>query len=113
MAHNTNMATDLPSSLNVFKEDYPEVWTAFEALGEKCHTAGPLDDRTRRLVKLAIAVGAQHEGAVHSAVRQALDAGISREEIMHVTVLAVTTLGWPHAHAAVTWVRDVVSGRSV
>jgi 4-carboxymuconolactone decarboxylase len=107
------MATELPSQVTVFKKEYPEVWAAFETLGEKCHTAGPLDDRTRRLVKLAIAVGAQHEGAVHSAVRQALDAGISREEIMHVAVLAVTTIGWPHAHAAVTWVRDVGSGHSV
>src|SRR2546426_204600 len=48
------------------KKKYPEVFRAYEDLGEVCRKAGPLDGRTAALVKLAIAVGTRHEGAAHS-----------------------------------------------
>jgi len=48
---------------------------AVEALGEVTQSAGPLDSKTRALVKLAIAVGALREGAVHSHTRRALEVG--------------------------------------
>ena len=46
---------------------------AVEALGEATRAAGPLDKKTCTLVKLAIAVGALREGAVHSHTRRALE----------------------------------------
>lgn len=61
----------------------------------ECHGAGPLDDRVRRLVKVGIATAAQSEGAVHSAVRHAKAAGIHAQEIRHVIVLSITTIGFP------------------
>jgi alkylhydroperoxidase/carboxymuconolactone decarboxylase family protein YurZ len=42
----------------------PHFHEAYEALAAAAHESGPLDERTRRLVKLAIAVGARMEGAV-------------------------------------------------
>lgn len=99
---------DLPSSINEFEQQYPDVWRAFSALGEACHEkAGPLDEKTRRLVKLGLAVGCQHEGAVHSATRYALRSGVSKAELEQVAILAITTIGWPGAYAALTWIRDV------
>jgi alkylhydroperoxidase/carboxymuconolactone decarboxylase family protein YurZ len=44
------------------------------------HDAGPLDERTRRLVKLAIAIGARLEGAVRSHTWQAKEAGLSEAD---------------------------------
>ena len=35
---------------------YPAVWQAFSNLAQACHNTGPLDEKARRLVKLAIAV---------------------------------------------------------
>jgi len=55
----------------------PEIWKAFNNLAQACHNAGPLDEKTRRLVKLAIAVGAGTEGGTHSAVRHAAEAGVT------------------------------------
>ena len=72
--------------------------------GKKCHQTGPLDGRTRRLIKLAIA---QHEGAVYSATRNALGKGITPEELYHTAILAITTIGWPAAIAAMTWIEDL------
>ncbi|MCC6588671.1 MAG: carboxymuconolactone decarboxylase family protein [Bryobacterales bacterium] len=99
-----------PEQIKAFEQDYPQVWQAFTALAEACHeSAGPLDEKTRRLVKLALAIGNRHEGAVHSAVRQALGSGLTRAELRHVVVLAITTIGWPAAHAALTWIDDLAA----
>jgi alkylhydroperoxidase/carboxymuconolactone decarboxylase family protein YurZ len=100
----------LPESVVKFKSKYPEIWKAFAALGEKCHEIGPLDEKTRRLVKLAIAITARHEGAVHSATRNALHAGITPEEMFHAAILSITTIGWPPAYAAMTWINEVITG---
>lgn len=100
------MAQQLPKPVTHFKGLYPNVWKAFTDLGERCHEAGPLDERSRRLVKLALSIGAGLEGATHSAVRNARKSGLSDEEINHVVVLAVSTLGLPSATRAFTWVQD-------
>ncbi len=100
------MHTDLPPPVKAFREDYADVWRAFNHLGERCHEAGPLDERTRRLVKLALAVGAGLEGGTHSAVRNALSAGLTSEEIKHVAVLGITTIGLPATMRAMTWIGD-------
>ena len=103
------MQETLPNSISTFQEKHPAVWEAFARLGEACHETGPLDEKTRRLVKLALAVALRHEGAVHSATRNALKSGITREELEHVVILAITTIGWPAANAAMTWIDDDVS----
>lgn len=102
---------DLPTGASRLADDYPEVWAAYQALGRACSTAGPLDDRTKRLLKLALAVGGRSEGAVHSHARRALAEGFSAEEVLQVAALAVPTLGLPQAVAAFTWIKDVVDGR--
>ena len=105
--------TDLPSSgAGKFAEEFPEVWTAYQKLGETASGSGPIDAATRRLIKLALSIGAQSEGAVHSHVRQAVEEGISTETVRQVPILAITTLGFPAAMAGMTWVNDIVVGRN-
>jgi len=67
---------------------------------------GPLDARAQRVAKLAIAIGAMREGAVHSAVRKARDAGVSLEEMEQVVALAASTIGFPSSVAVWSWVRE-------
>jgi 4-carboxymuconolactone decarboxylase len=100
------MSKQLPKAVNQFRKRHPEVWKAFNDLGERCHEAGPLDEKSRRLVKLALSIGAGLEGATHSAVRNARKAGIKPREIDHVAVLAISTLGLPAATRAMTWITD-------
>jgi alkylhydroperoxidase/carboxymuconolactone decarboxylase family protein YurZ len=102
------MKAALPRWPGRFSKLYPNVWKAFKKLGEECHRAGPLDDRVRRLVKVGIAAAAQSEGAVHSAVRNARAAGVSPSEIRHDILLAITTIGFPPAMAALGWAEDVL-----
>ena len=93
------------------KKRYPRVLQAYEALGEETRKAGPLDARTQALVKLAIAVGARLEGAVHSHARRAIEAGASLDECRHVVLLSTTTNGFPAMMAALSWVEDVAKAR--
>ncbi len=99
---------ELPVSYQDFQAQQPDVWSAYDRLGAACHAAGPLDERTRQLVKLGIAIGQRAEGAVHSHTRKALDAGVTPEEIRHVVLLAIPTVGFPNSMAALTWVEDIL-----
>jgi alkylhydroperoxidase/carboxymuconolactone decarboxylase family protein YurZ len=100
------MSYELPAQFKSLAKSYPDVCEAFESLGTQCHNAGPLEIKERKLVKLGIAIGVGSEGAVHSAVRNAINANVSREDIMHAGILAITTIGLPQATAAMTWISD-------
>ena len=102
------MSYTLPTEFQNLAKNFPDVCTAFDNLGQQCHSAGPLDEKARRVAKLGIAIGTGSEGAVHSAARNALKTGLSKEEIMHVCILSITTIGLPHAVAAMTWVKDLL-----
>ena len=106
------MKTKLPSSVQNLRKSYPAVWKHFEQLGEACHEAGPLDERTRRIAKVAIAAAAQTEGGVHSAVRNARAAGVSANQVRHAILLTLTTIGFPRAMAALSWAEDVLRHRA-
>jgi alkylhydroperoxidase/carboxymuconolactone decarboxylase family protein YurZ len=101
--------TELPEVLKQFAAEYPQVWEAYNRLGEATAAAGPLDEKTQRLLKLAVAIGAQRQGAVHSHTRRALAAGCAPEELIHVGILAIPTIGWPGAFAAICWIKDIVA----
>ena len=103
---------ELPGTAGQIAREKPELWRAFQALGAATGEAGPLDERSRRLVNLALAIGADSEGATHSHARRALAEGLSPEELEHVAFLAITTLGWPQAVRGLTWIRDVTRGGS-
>lgn len=98
----------LPAQASSFAHRNPEVWEAYQRLGKACSQAGPLDAKTRRLVKLALAVGAGSEGAVHSHVRRGLTEGLEPEELRHVATLGVSTLGLSASVAAATWIEDLL-----
>ena len=56
------MEQHLPKIYLAFREAHPEVAEALDALGRETEQAGPLDARTQRLVKVALAVGSLAEG---------------------------------------------------
>ena len=99
----------LPDVYVSFRQRYPEAADALDVLGHALDASGPLDPRTRRLVKLGIAVGALSNGAVRSNARKALDEGATPDTIRQVAVLATTTTGFPTCIAALGWIDDVLN----
>ena len=92
-----------PKAYEEFVKQYPKLDEAWQAIHDAGRD-GPLDERTARLVKLGIAIGAMREGAIHSSVRKALAMGIGKREIDQVVALAAGTLGLPSTVAVYTWV---------
>ena len=96
-----------PETYSTFVARYPELGTAWDHI-RAAEGAGPLDVPTQRLLKLAVAIGAMREGAVHSAVRKARSAGVTDEAIRQVVALGASVLGMPSTVAVHTWVNDVL-----
>ena len=101
--------SQIPKRFKKFTQDYLQVAKAYEELGDAVHSAGPLDEKTRALIKLAISTGARLEGAVHSHARKALKAGCTPEEMRQVALLSLPTIGLPSMMAALSWIDDIIN----
>lgn len=101
-----------PQRFNAFVEKYPDVGDAYQALGKAVARAGPLDGKTRELIKLGVAIAAGQQGGTHSHTRKALDAGATPDELRHAAMQTLTTLGFPTMMRGLSWVEDVLSGES-
>ena len=104
-------ASKPPAAHEEFVRRFPKLGQAWDLVNEQGGD-GPLDAKTQRLVKLAIAIGAMREGAVHSGVRKARDAGAGLAEMEQVVALAASTIGFPASVAAWSWVREEATAAS-
>lgn len=86
---------DTPEFFRRFTERFPQVAESYEALGSGVHGHGPLGDRERALLKLAISGSAGLESAFKVHVRKARKLGITREEMEHTALLLLPTRGFP------------------
>ena len=108
-----NAMTDhLPSVYVEFTERYPDIAAAQGELAKAVRAATPFDEKTDVLVKLALAIGGSAEGAVRSNVRKGLEHGLTPDELMSVSTLAITTCGFPTAIAGYQWIREVLASQS-
>ena len=98
---------DPPQTYQDFIARFPKLGQAWEKVNEAGE--GPLDEQQRRLVKLAVAIGAMREGAVRAGARKAKALGIPREAVDQVTALAAGTLGFPSTVAVFSWIESVWS----
>lgn len=94
-----------PATHQQFVRRFPGLGRAWDLVSDQA-SSGPLDERSARLAKLAIAIGAMREGAVHSAVRKARDAGVSLAQMEQLVALAASTIGFPASVAVWSWIRD-------
>ena len=98
----------LPGIYERFSQEFPDLAGKYKQLGIACRSAGPLDQKAQDLVKLGISIGIGSQGAVRSHTRKALASGATREEIIHVVMLSMTTIGYPSMIAALGWVEEVL-----
>ena len=100
--------SEMPKFYQKLQKDYKDVMEAVDHLGKAVQNAGPLDEKTTQLIKLAASATQKSEGAVHSHARRAMEAGASPEEVCHAVILLVPTIGYPNAAAALSWVQDLL-----
>ena len=98
----------LPNQYTGIQKKYKGFMKAVENLGKAAKAAGPLNEKTARLIQLAAAASSRSEGSVHSHARRALASGAKPEEIRHAIILLTSTIGFPAVSAALSWVNDVL-----
>ncbi len=101
--------SQLPKGYRKFQEKYPQVFAAYEVLGKSAAESGPLDEKTRELIKLGMAAARGSESAVKSHVHRALEAGAMPAEIEHALTLGINTLGFPAMMTALSWAWEALS----
>ena len=106
------MGEYLPEIYREFRGRYPQVAAAQDELSRVVRDGTPFDERTTHLLKFALALGAEADGAVRSNVRKGLRHGITPDELRAVALQAITTCGFPTAMAGLKWIDDVVGGEA-
>ena len=99
----------LPKNYLLRKQEHQAFVEAVESLGKVVREQGPIDGKTAHLIQLAAAVAIRSEGAAHSHIRRALEAGATPEEINHAIILLTSTLGFPTVSAALCWAQDILA----
>ena len=105
------MEKNIPEWYVKLREEYRDYLDAVENLGETVRKSGPLDEKTAHLIQLGAAAAIRSEGAVHSHARRAMEAVATSEEICQTVLLLTSTIGFPAASAALSWVYDIVGGK--
>ncbi|MDA3955308.1 carboxymuconolactone decarboxylase family protein [Oceanispirochaeta sp.] len=96
-------------NLKYFKEKHPDVFKSYEKFGETLHeSGGPLDEKTRWLVKIAVSASSQYEYALQTHIEKALKAGCTPEEIEHTILLIAPSAGFPRMLSALMIFRKTV-----
>jgi alkylhydroperoxidase/carboxymuconolactone decarboxylase family protein YurZ len=87
---------DIHEIFSQFKEEFPEIHAKQEALGKEIHEkGGPLDEKSRWLIKMAISGACNHNRALETHIRKARAAGISEDDMKHALLLLIPTAGFP------------------
>jgi 4-carboxymuconolactone decarboxylase len=87
---------DIHTIFSEFKKDFPSVNSDHEALGKEIHEkSGPLPDKVRWLLKVAISGASRHPLALETHIAKAREAGATDEEIKHALLMLIQTTGFP------------------
>lgn len=73
----------------------PEVMQGFGALHQASVKAGALDEKTKELIALGIAITVRCDGCISFHVHDAMKAGASKEEILETVSVAILMGGGP------------------
>lgn len=106
------MEDRIQKNLESFIRKHGEIYEAYEAYGRSIHEGGgPLDERTRWLIKVAISTTAQHEFALRTHIRKAKAAGCTYDEIEHALLLVAPSVGFPKTMQALIVLNEEIEGK--
>jgi alkylhydroperoxidase/carboxymuconolactone decarboxylase family protein YurZ len=88
---------DFHKIFTTFKKEFPGVNFRHEALGREIHeNSGPLPEKVRWLIKIAVSAAARHPRALETHIFKAREAGVAEAEIKHALLMLVQTCGFPN-----------------
>jgi 4-carboxymuconolactone decarboxylase len=97
----------IEENLKYFMEKHGNIYEAYEDYGKLIHyQSGPLDEKTRWLIKVSLSTACQYEYALRTHIIKAIKAGCSREEIEHAIMLVAPTAGFPKTMEGILILRE-------
>lgn len=99
----------IEKNLKYFMENHREIYDAYEHYGKLVHeNGGPLDEKTRWLIKVALSTDSQYEYALRTHILKALKSGCTKEEIEHAILLVGPTAGFPKTMKGIMILRHIL-----
>lgn len=103
----------IETNLKYFTEHHEDIYSAYERYGELVHEeGGPLDEKMRWLIKVALSTECQYPLALRTHILKALKSGCSPEEIEHAILLVGPTAGFPKTMTGILIFRQVMEEQS-
>lgn len=100
----------IEKNLKYFTENHGEIYDAYENYGKLIHEkGGPLDEKTRWLIKIALSTCSQYQFALRTHILKALKSGCTKEEIEHAILLVAPTCGFPRMMQALLIFRKLIN----
>lgn len=84
-----------PKTLLDFEKRFPAVWKSYKTFRDSCDEEGPLDQKSRELIKVALETAFVRRGGLIAHLHRARRAGASPREILHAILLAAPLVGFP------------------
>jgi 4-carboxymuconolactone decarboxylase len=99
----------IEKNLKYLIENHGEIYDAYENYGKLVHeNGGPLDEKTRWLIKIALSTDSQYQYALRTHILKALKNGCTKEEIEHAILLVAPTSGFPKMMEGLLILRQVL-----
>lgn len=99
----------IEKNLKYFIENHSEIYDAYETYGKMVHEkGGPLDVKTRWLIKIAVSTDCQNEFCLRTHILKAFKHGCTKEEIEHTILLVAPTSGFPKMMGGLLILRDIL-----
>jgi alkylhydroperoxidase/carboxymuconolactone decarboxylase family protein YurZ len=94
-------------NLDALIAKHPELYEAYSRFGKAVHEqGGPLDERTRWLIKVATSAALGYPKAQITHMTKAMAAGCTPDELEHAILLLAPTAGFPCMMEAMELLRE-------
>lgn len=104
----------IEKNLDYLTENHGEIYEAYKHFGNLVHEkGGPLDEKTRWLIKVALSTDCQYEYALRTHILKALLAGCTKEEIEHAILLVGPTCGFPKMMKGILILRQTLENKQI
>ena len=109
MKDNIENINTIEKNLEYLTENHSDIYDAYKNFGKLVHEkGGPLDEKTRWLIKIALSTDGQYEYALRTHILKALKSGCTKEEIEHAILLVAPTSGFPKMMKGILILRDIL-----
>ena len=96
-------------NLKYFIEKHGDIYESYQEYGKKIdEQGGPLEEKTKRLVKVAISATIENQYSLKTHIKKALQSGCTIEEIEHAILLVAPTAGFPTMMKALMTIREKI-----